>query len=139
MQEIRGGIQYFLSMLYRTLASSRNIVFVFTGSAIGLMNTLLNPSPNNPLYGRTPIKIELKPWSIENSLEFLENGLNRCNSNYTVSELREFVETLSRLPRSLSFYGLRRCMRLSHQNSLNEAVKQAVKIAGDEIANINAL
>ncbi len=136
VQEIRGGIRYFLSMLYRVLTSSRNIVFVFTGSAIGLMNTLLNPSPDNPLYGRTPIKIELRPWSIETSLEFLENGLDKCGCSYSVSELREVVETLGRLPGWLSFYGLRRCMGLPHRSAVDEALKQAIKIARNEIDNI---
>jgi predicted AAA+ superfamily ATPase len=43
VQEIKGGINHFLSMLARLRNSTRNLSFLFTGSSIGLMDTLLHP------------------------------------------------------------------------------------------------
>jgi len=136
VQEIRGGINRFLALLYRLRTSTRNLVFIFTGSAIGLMKTLLNPTPRSPLYGRTPIKIELKPWDIETAHAYLESGLSKCGINYTARELNEVISTLGTLTGWLSFYGLRRCMGLSHERSLEEAKVEAIKIALNEIHNI---
>ncbi len=136
VQDIRGGVRQFLELLYRLRTATKNLVFIFTGSAIGLMKTLLNPAPTSPLYGRSPIKIELKAWDEETALEFLREGLSECGIAHSDKELREVVSKLGTLPGWLSFYGLRRCIGLPHEKSLEEAETEAVKIAEDEIHNI---
>ncbi|MGC8975674.1 MAG: AAA family ATPase, partial [Thermoprotei archaeon] len=136
VQEINGGIKQFLALLYRLRTTAKNLTFVFTGSAIGLMKTLLYPAPTNPLYGRSPIKIELKAWEEETALEYLKQGLNECGVGYLTRELREVVFNLGTLPGWLSFYGLRRCVGLSHERSLREAEEEAIKIAENEIRNV---
>lgn len=136
VQEIKGGIKQFLGLLYRLRTTTKNLAFIFTGSAIGLMKTLLNPTPTNPLYGRSPIKIELRAWNEETALKYLEKGLSKCKVSYTDRELREVISTLGTLPGWLSFYGLRKCVGLSHKESLREAEEEAIKIAKNEINNI---
>jgi len=136
VQEIKGGVNHFLAMLYRLRTSTKNLIFIFTGSAIGLMKTLLYPSPRNPMYGRTPVKVELKPWSIKLALEFLEQGLGECNVEYTERELEEAIRELGTLPGWLSFYGLRRCAGKPHRQALNEALNQATIIARSELEEI---
>lgn len=136
VQEIRGGVNHFLTLLYRLRTTTRDLSFIFTGSAIGLMKTLLYPSPRNPMYGRTPVKVELKPWSMKLALEFLEQGLKKCNMRYGEEELEEVIRELGTLPGWLSFYGLRRCMGYSHEKALIEAKQQAIDIARKELQNI---
>ena len=136
VQEIKGGIGHFLTLLYRLRTTTRNLSFIFTGSAIGLMKTLLNPSPKNPMYGRTPVKVELKPWSMKLALEFLEQGLKKCNMRYGEEELEEAIRELGTLPGWLSFYGLRRCAGKPHRQALNEALNQATIIARSELEEI---
>ena len=136
VQEIKGGIGHFLTLLYRLRTTTRNLSFIFTGSAIGLMKTLLNPSPKNPMYGRTPVKVELKPWSMKLALEFLEQGLKKCNMRYSEEELEEAIRELGTLPGWLSFYGLRRCVGKPHEKALKEAKQQAIDIARKELQNM---
>jgi len=136
VQEIKGGIGHFLTLLYRLRTTTRNLSFIFTGSAIGLMKTLLNPSPKNPMYGRTPVKVELKPWSMKLALEFLEQGLKKCNMRYGEEELEEAIRELGTLPGWLSFYGLRRCVGKPHEKALKEAKQQAIDIARKELQNM---
>ena len=136
VQEIKGGIKQFLELLYRLRTTTKNLAFIFTGSAIGLMKTLLNPTPTNPLYGRSPIKIELRAWNEETALKYLEKGLSECKVSYTDRELREVISTLGTLPGWLSFYGLRRCVSLSHERGLREAEKEAIRIAESEVNNL---
>lgn len=136
VQEIKGGVYHFLALLCRLRTSTRNLVFIFTGSAIGLMRTLLNPTPRSPLYGRTPIKIELRHWDEETARAYLEAGLTKCGVRYTGGELNEVILTLGTLPGWLSFYGLRRCMGLSHRRSLEEARLEAEKIVLEEVQSI---
>jgi AAA+ ATPase superfamily predicted ATPase len=135
-QEIKGGINHFLTMLYRLRTSTRGLVFIFTGSEIGLMKTLLNPSQKNPLYGRTPLKIELLPWNIQQSISYLENGFNKCQIKYTNKEIEEAISVLGTLPGWLSFYGLRRCLGITHEKALEEAIEQGINIAKNELKNI---
>lgn len=136
VQEIKGGVNHFLALLYRLRTSTRNLEFIFTGSAIGLMRTLLNPTPRSPLYGRTPIKIELKHWDEETARTYLETGLTECGAKYTNKEINQAINTLGTLTGWLSFYGLRRCIGLPHRKSLEEAKTEAMKIALEEIRNI---
>jgi len=136
VQDIMGGIKHFLALLYRLRTSTKDLNFIFTGSAIGLMKALLNPEPTSPLYGRTPIKIELRTWDEETALAFLERGLTECRVDYTDKELRGVTSILGTLIGWLSFYGLRRCMGMSHERSLKEAIEEAVKIAESEINNV---
>jgi len=136
VQEIKGGVNHFLAMLSRLRASTKELIFIFTGSAIGMMRTLLLPSPRNPLYGRTPVKIELKPWSRKLAISYLEHGLSKCNVKYSDEELEEAVSTLGTLPGWLSFYGLRRCLGMPHEKALKEAREQAVGIARKELENL---
>jgi len=136
VQEIKGGIKQFLALLYRLRTSANNLVFIFTGSAIGLMKTLLSPTPTNPLYGRSPVKIELRVWDEETALRYLDQGLNECGVGHTSKELKEVISNLGTLPGWLSFYGLRRCAGLSHERSLREAEEESIKIAENEINNL---
>ena len=136
VQEVKGGIKQFLALLYRLRTTTKNLTFVFTGSAIGLMKTLLNPTPTNSLYGRSPIKIELRAWNDETALKYLEKGLSECRVSYKDEGLREAIFTLGTLPGWLSFYGLRRCVGLSHERSLREAERESIKIAESEVSSI---
>ncbi len=136
VQDVIYGVNHFLNLLARIRNSKRDINFVFTGSSIGLMRSLLEPSPKSPLYGRTPIKIELKPWDFKTAYAFLEKGLRECNVDYTGSEISETINELGTLPGWLNFYGLRRCLGKSHEKALEESTTEGVKVAKMELENL---
>ncbi len=50
--------------------SCSNLLVIFTGSAVGLVNLLINPKPDSPLYGRPPVQVRLNPWSEGDALEY---------------------------------------------------------------------
>jgi len=135
VQEVRGGINHLLLMLARLRNSARNLSFLFTGSSIGLMDTLLNPSRKNPMYGRSPIEIELGPWPEKTAFQFLKEGLEKCSVKHSDDEIEEAVKVLGTLPGWLSFYGIRRCLGKSHEDSLRDSESEAVDIALEELRN----
>jgi len=45
----------------------------------GLMKTLLEPTSASPLYGRSPAKLYLQPFTRETAKEFLKKGFQECN------------------------------------------------------------
>lgn len=128
------GQPQFLALLYRLGTTIKNLVLIFTGSAIGLMKTLLNQILSTE--DRLSIKIGLRAWDEETALKYLKKWLSECKASYTVKELREVVPTLGILPGWLSFYGLRRCVGLSHERGLREAEKEAIRIAESEVNSI---
>ena len=136
VQDIKQGVNQFLNILSLVRNTRRDVEFIFTGSGIGLMDSLLNPDPQNPLDGRSPIKIEIGPWDLQTALEFLEKGLKKCNAPFTSKELSETIEELGTLPGWLSFYGLRRCTGIPHKKALEEAIGEGVKVARGELENI---
>ncbi|MFA4647835.1 AAA family ATPase [Pyrococcus kukulkanii] len=52
VQDIKQGVNQFLNILSLVRNTRRDVEFIFTGSGIGLMDSLLNLDPQNPLYGR---------------------------------------------------------------------------------------
>ena len=101
-----------------------------------MVKFLQGPSPESPLYGRTPVRVELRPWSRRLALSFLEQGLSECGVKHATRELEEVLSVLGTLPGWLSFYGLRRCIGMPHGAALREAEEQAVAIASRERGNL---
>ncbi|AEH25154.1 Archaeal ATPase family protein [Pyrococcus yayanosii CH1] len=136
IQDVKQGVNKFLNVLSIVRNTKRDVEFIFTGSAIGLMDSLLNPDPKNPLYGRSPIKVEIGPWDIQTAINFIESGLSECRVEYTTKEISEVVEELGTLPGWLSFYGLRRCTGMRHREALEDAIGEGVKVARGELENL---
>ncbi len=137
-QEVRGGAGHMLSLLHRLRMSSRGIGFIFTGSAIGMMRSLLNPPTSSPLYGRSPVRVELKPWSTRVAERYLSKGLEECGAPHSASEVEEVVKRLGTLPGWLSFYGLRRCLGKSHSEALKASLTEAIGVARAELRGVLA-
>lgn len=135
VQEIKGGINHFLSMLARLRNSTRNLSFLFTGSSIGLMDTLLHPSRGSPMYGRSPLEIELGPWSGKVAFQFVREGLEKCGVEYDDNEIEDALRVLGTLPGWLSFYGIRRCLGKDHENALRDSESEAIDVALGELRN----
>jgi AAA+ ATPase superfamily predicted ATPase len=127
---------HFLRLLKRIWDTYPNIRIIFTGSMVGLINKLLNPSPSSPLYGRKPAVIYLQPFSKEKSKEFLIRGFNEFNINISMEEIENVVERLNGYPGWLAYYGNFRCVRkLDVETSLRYVIDEGVKIFEEEIEN----
>jgi AAA+ ATPase superfamily predicted ATPase len=125
---------HFLRLLKRIWDTYPNIRIIFTGSMVGLINKLLNPSPSSPLYGRKPAVIYLQPFNKEKSKEFLIKGFNEFNINISIEEIEKVIERLNGHPGWLAYYGNFRCVRnLDIEASLRSVIDKGVKIFEEEI------
>ncbi|WP_338599005.1 ATP-binding protein [Sulfolobus tengchongensis] len=134
-QDLKEGINHLVPVLHRLLNTCPSLSVIFTGSAIGLIKTLLEQKGEQPLAGRKPTEILLKPWSEETAIEYLEEGLQNCKVKYTKEEIREVINELGTLVGWLNIYGVNRCVK-KHEDALKYAIEEAIGIAMEEINNI---
>lgn len=128
---------HFLKVLKSVWDKYSRIKIIFSGSYVGILRRLLEPSPTSPLYGRKPAKLILKPFSRETSKKFLISGF-RENPKVKVKdeEIEEVVDKLNGYVGWLTYYGNFRCVRgLSHQDALKETVNEGAKIILEELNN----
>ncbi len=110
---------------------TKNIVFVISGSEIGVLDKLF--LPDKPLFGRLAEVITLNPLSFEKSLNFLRLGFAQEGKEYSETELREVVKNLDGLVGWLTYYGyLRR--QYSHKKSLEILKRNAKLLIESELA-----
>lgn len=128
---------YFLKVLKSIWDKYRDVRIIFSGSYVGVLRRLLEPTPSSPLYGRMPAKLVLKTFSREMSRKFLESGF-RENPKVRVKseEIEEAVERLNGYVGWLTYYGNFRCVRrLSHEEALKETIREGSRIILDELNN----
>ncbi|BFH72927.1 ATP-binding protein [Sulfurisphaera javensis] len=133
-QDLKQGINHLIPVFHRLLNSCPSLSIIFTGSAIGLIRTLLEQKGEKPLAGRKPSEIFLKPWKEELAREYLERGLENCNVSFKREEINEVLQELGSLVGWLNIYGVNRCIK-SHEEALKESIIEAVSIAKEEINN----
>ncbi len=125
---------HFLKLLKSVWDSQRGISFVFSGSLVGLVKALVEPGSTSPLYGRSPAKLVLKPFSRDTSQDFLEAGFQENGFTITQNELQEVVDLLDGYVGWLTYYGHSRCVRrMDHKSALEHTLKEGTKIALSEL------
>ncbi|BFH74783.1 hypothetical protein SJAV_27270 [Sulfurisphaera javensis] len=110
-QDLKQGINHLIPVFHRLLNSCPSLSIIFTGSAIGLIKTLLEQKGEKPLAGRRPTEIFLKPWSEEIAREYLIEGLDECKVKYNEKEINEVLQELGTLVGWLNIYGVNRCIK----------------------------
>lgn len=135
-QDLKQGINHLIPVFHKLLNRCPTLSIIFTGSAIGLIKTLIEQKGEKPLAGRRPSEIILSPWSMETAKEYLVMGLNECNVNYRESEIVDALNTLGTLPGWLNIYGINRCMGKAYDIAIKDTLDEAIGIALDELKNI---
>lgn len=134
VQELSSISNHLLKLLANIFNTYPKIVFIFTGSIFGLMKTLLEPGSTSPLYGRSPARLYLQPFTKEKTLEFLRYGFNEYNKPISDIEINEVVERLDGIPGWLTLYGNNVAVRgMTHQRALEETIAEGTKIVKDEL------
>lgn len=134
VQELAAISGRLLKLLANMFNTHPNIIFIFTGSMFGLMKTLLEPEATSPLYGRSPAKLYLQPFSKEAAVQFLKKGFQEYNQTIKASTINEAVELLDGIPGWLTLYGNKvSVQKLQHQQALEETTAEASKIVKDEL------
>ncbi len=124
---------YFLKLL-KKLWDTYDIKLVMTGSMMGIISNLLEPKPSSPMYGRVPAILRLRPFTREQSIEFLRRGFAECGVAIHDWEIEEVVENLDGYPGWLTYYGNYRCVRgLTHSEALEEVYREGKLVMVDEL------
>ncbi len=112
----------------------RNISFVFAGSKIGMLYRYLKvDEEESPLFGRYMAKVELKPFTEDQSVDFLKKGFKQYRIEIPEDRLREVARRLGGIPGWLAFYGLETVN--SRKDSLEEVVEKAFKLVLKEFCS----
>jgi AAA+ ATPase superfamily predicted ATPase len=134
VQELSVISGHLLKLLANIFNTYPNIIFVFTGSMFGLIKTLLEPTSTSPLYGRSPAKLTLQPFSRETAKEFLKKGFQEYNVAVKEDLIDEAVERLDGIPGWWTLYGNNIAVqKLFHQKALEETISEGIKIVKDEL------
>nr|WP_237710136.1 ATP-binding protein [Pyrococcus sp. ST04] len=133
VQNVKQGVNNFLKALATAFNENDSLLVIFTGSYAGVVKKLFEATHKDSLYGRPPIEILLSPWPEWVAAEFLRKGFEQCDVNVTQREIQETIWRLGTLPGWLNLYGLRRCLRTSHEESLQRVFEKAVNEALKEL------
>ena len=113
-----------LGMLQTISDGFENVTVVLSGSMPGLLERIINPSGDKPFFARYVEKIHISRWTVEESVEYLRNGLPDAPEE----ELYEAARELSNVPGFLAYYGKLRVKGKSHGEALARTVHHAVKL-----------
>jgi len=125
-----------LPRILSTLYNETRIKLLFTGSATGLIKTI---SESEEIQGKPIEEKEIRPFSRDTSLAFLETGFRRGEVNCQRRELEETVEIFGGIPGWLTYYGAKRCSGKTHAEAIEEVTRLAKKTVAKESKNFGAL
>jgi len=112
-----------------------NVVFVLSGSEIGLVEEVLGEKdPAHALYGRLVVKIKMERFDKSRAMEFLKAGFSQAGCPVKEGEIYDAISELDGLAGWLTMYGHRRGL-LKKEGALEETVEIAARIAASEIAS----
>lgn len=113
----------------------KHISFIFAGSKIGMLyNYLKIDNENSPLYGRYMEKIELKPLTKDQSIDFLLKGFKEAGINVDIKLLEKAADELGGIIGWLSLFGLI-SLKNPSEKALDETINIASKIVIKEFCN----
>jgi AAA+ ATPase superfamily predicted ATPase len=137
VQELSSSSGNLLKLLGNVFNTRPNIVFVFTGSRVGLIRTLLEPTTTSPLYGRSPVALSLGPFDRSTSTQFLIRGAAEAGIRLSDEELSAAVNgPLDGTPGWLTLYGNHVAVqRLSPDRALTATIREGKKAAEADIAH----
>ncbi|MCI4363887.1 MAG: ATP-binding protein [Thermoplasmata archaeon] len=140
VQELSATSGALLRLLGNVFNTRPNIVFVFTGSLVGLSRTLLEPTMASPLYGRAPVAMSLGPFDRGTSAKFLAEGATEQRISIPPAAMEAALDgPLDGTPGWLTLYGNHVAVRrLSPDQALQETVREGKKVAAAELASFLA-
>jgi len=113
---------------------------IITGSAVGVLKSILEPDHKSPMFGRPTMQIDVKKWHPSVSMTFLTKGLEQNKLSIDTDLLVKTVELLDGLPGWLTMFGYYYTAKPSNYNAaVNKTLGEALKIVGDETDSIGKL
>ncbi|MHB8565767.1 MAG: AAA family ATPase [Nitrososphaerales archaeon] len=111
---------------------------IITGSAVGVMRSILEPGEKSPIYGRPAIQMEVRKWVPSTSLRFLEEGVRQYRIEVDEKILAKTVDMLDGIPGWLTMFGFYFTAEPSdYDGALRKTIREALKIVNEETTNIS--
>ena len=137
VQELAASSGALLKLLANVFNTRPRVTFVFTGSVFGLIRTLLAPTTSSPLFGRSPVRIDLRPFDRDEAFGFLARGFREYGAAPAPEVVRRSIEhALDGSPGWLTYYG--NCVavqRMDLADAERATVQEGMKVARSEIAH----
>jgi uncharacterized protein len=135
VQELSPVSGRLLKLLANVHNSRPNLVFVFTGSRVGLVRTLLEPTADSPLFGRAPVAITLGPFDRDVAESFLRAGAREAATRLSDEEVRVALGgPLDGTPGWLTLFGNNLTVRgLPASQALAETIQDGKRVAESEL------
>lgn len=110
------------------------VTFIITGSAVGVMKSIIEPSAKSPLYGRAMTTMEISKWrDPTTSLNFLKEGCKEKNIPFSEDELIRDVGSLDGIPGWLTLFGYQYSITRNVESALENTKNEALKIVKEEL------
>lgn len=137
IQEVSPASGSILRMLGNVFNTNPKVVFVFTGSRFGVNRTLLEPSGESPLFGRSPASIHLAPFDRATSVAFLQRGLREYRLDLPEDRLQALVDrSLDGIPGWLTLFGTHLAVdRMTTEQALAATVREAREVVRSELTH----
>ncbi|ACB39381.1 AAA family ATPase [Pyrobaculum neutrophilum] len=132
LHKLKGGS--FAPLLAWAYDNLSNVVFLLTGSKVGLIHRLLRPEdPQSPMYGRYIYTIHVGPLPRDRAREFLARGLEEAGVRYAEEALEVAVDKLGGVIGWLAYLGLEAVKAGGLTETLvAEALEKAARLAWGE-------
>lgn len=110
------------------------VTFLITGSAVGVMKSIVTPKSKSPLFGRVMVQTELRKWLDHTTgLNFLIEGCNQARVKFEERDLSRAVDRLDGLPGWLTSFGFYYQRHGSYEKAMKSTIASAFEIISDEL------
>ncbi len=117
----RGG---FHANLRNKINDHKNVAYLYTGSAIGMMDSIFS-DPNNPFAGGAEI-IYIEPFNKNTSVSFLRTRFKEAGRKISEKTAQSVYKKVEGFPLYLNWFGLRVCDFVDENQTVTKAVLMKV-------------
>lgn len=128
----------FLAYIFDTYHG--RVTFFITGSAVGVMKSILDPEVKGPMFGRAILEMEVGAWKGKlTPFNFLKEGCRQDDFECREDEISEAVDRLEGFPGWLTLYGFNLVESGKPGDAMKKTVAEGMRIVEDELRNTSVL
>lgn len=114
------------------------VTFIITGSAVGVMRSIVDPGARSPLYGRSITQIRVGRWMDSSTgIGFLREGCRQNGMPFKEEEMAGVADRLGGMPGWLTIFGHQYAISGNTKKALQTVRAQAMRIVREELENVS--
>ncbi|WP_243680241.1 ATP-binding protein [Vulcanisaeta souniana] len=134
IDEVQNIISPKLPSLLSVAYNESRVRFIFSGSLVGTTRLIMKSPPES--LGRPLIRFELRPFTREQSIEFLRISSRNCGINISDIEIENAVNEFDGIVGWLTYYGSLRSSGKSHPEAMEALRSIAREVIKDELSKL---